>query len=198
MQEELSQQNQTEQHVAFDNGFPNETQHQAEFSNVGQDVGQDDAIRLKASVMDAALQGLPVRVQWSGEKLAEGAFSMRANVHEVILPNAKEVGVRAFWNCRFIESVNMPVVEKIGDLAFGSTASLKTIILGNTEKVVCLGEDAFLTSLHFIGEQNTYGNSNGEKDGFIYVPDEMLEDYKLSNDWAQMASQIKPLSALDE
>jgi hypothetical protein len=51
----------------------------------------------------------------------------------------------------------------------------------------------------------TLSNSNAFKNtaiankvGYIYVPDELIEQYKTATNWSVYASQIKPLSAYTE
>ena len=41
-------------------------------------------------------------------------------------------------------------------------------------------------------------NSNGDKDGYIYVPDDMVDTLKADSRWSTYATQIKPLSELPE
>lgn len=150
----------------------------------------------KAELLDAMLKGERVTIEWDGEEVADGAFAYRINIEKVILPNAKSVGVGAFYKCSHLYWAEMPAVERIGRIAFDETGSLTTLILGNKSKVVSLDDDVFLTSLHVNGQQNDYYNPNGQRDCFIYVPDSMVDAYKSSSDWVEFADQIKPFSAI--
>lgn len=174
-----------------------ETDVQTDVSTVDSKApGRQDADR-KASLLDAMLQGERVEIEWDGEEVAEGAFAYRVNVDRVVLPNAKSVGESAFLGCVHLYFVELPAVEKIGQFAFAETGSLKMVILGNKEQVVSLGDDAFLQSCHANGEEDPYFNASGEKDCYIYVPDNLVEAYKASDDWADFAEQIKPFSEIN-
>lgn len=160
-------------------------------------IAETQDIKEKAELFDAMMKGDHVTIEWDGEDLAEGAFAYRVNVDRVVLPNAKSVGESAFLGCVHLYFVELPAVEKIGQFAFAETGSLKMVILGNKEQVVSLGDDAFLQSCHANGEEDPYFNASGEKDCYIYVPDNLVEAYKASDDWADFAEQIKPFSEIN-
>lgn len=45
------------------------------------------------------------------------------------------------------------------------------------------------------GGANTFSNSAiASGTGYIYVPDALVEDYKVATNWSTYAAQIKPLS----
>lgn len=160
-------------------------------------IAETQDIKEKAELFDAMMKGDRVAIEWDGEDLDEGAFAYRVNIEKAILPHVKSVGECAFFQCSHLYLIDMPVVEKIGRLAFAQAGSLTTLILGNKNQVVSLDEDAFVMALHVNGEQDAYFNPNGDKDGFIYVPDSLVDAYKTSDDWADYADQIKPLSEIN-
>ena len=74
--------------------------------------------------------------------------------------------------------------------------SLKKLIIrkfGDTRYAGGLSE-----SDHMTGETNAMYNPNGDKDGYIYVPDDMVDTLKTTDGWSTYATQIKPLSELPE
>lgn len=80
-------------------------------------------------------------------------------IQNISLDNCKKIGLGAFSNCPWIETVYAPVVEEIGDAAFNPTqgvddpeqpkqyvyqTSLKSVDLGTAERDVVIGAGAFV------------------------------------------------------
>ena len=66
--------------------------------------------------------------------------------------------------------------------------SLKTMILRSNE--VCV--------LKYSGAISSTPIATSTTEGFIYVPDDLVESYKTATNWSTYASQIKGLSELGE
>ena len=80
---------------------------------------------------------------------------------------------------------------------FQECYSLKTVILRNTEKVATAENSSlFASCYHILGTVNETYNPEGLKDGYIYVPDALVDSYKTATNWSTYADQIKPLSEL--
>lgn len=72
-----------------------------------------------------------------------------------------------------------------GDFAYNT--KMKTLIIRRADEVTQLDDvNAFTSTLIESGE------------GSIYVPDNLLEDYKVATNWSVFADQIKPLSEYTE
>lgn len=54
--------------------------------------------------------------------------------------------------------------------------------------------NAFSNCYHILGTVNATYNPEGLKDGYIYVPDALVDSYKAATNWSTYASQIRPLS----
>lgn len=112
------------------------------------------------------------------------AFQSNLNLKTVNLPNVTSISQSAFQDCRSITTVIIPKCTYIGNYAFYTASStFKTLLLTETTKVCTLGgSNVFATS----------SIANGT--GYVYVPDELVEDYKVATNWSAIANQIKPAS----
>lgn len=103
----------------------------------------------------------------------------------VNLPNVTLVGSATFQGCSSLVKLDFPMLTSIAGWSpqFSGCSSLTTFIIRTTGSVVSL-------SMH-----NAFDNTPIAKGtGYIYVPDELVEDYKAATNWAKHADQIKPLS----
>ena len=137
--------------------------------------------------------------------VGEYAFSSCTSLETVNLPKCTNVGEYAFVNCKKLQNVNIPkctrienstfqfctslkkidlnVVERISDGAFWGCELLECVKLLNTETVCALSDKYAL-----------YDTKIKSGNGYIYVPDKLLEQYKTATNWSAFANQIKPLS----
>lgn len=114
------------------------------------------------------------------------AFEGCAALESVNLPRVTTFGGRAFLGCSKLSKVNFPSVTTIWETAFSGCATLETVIL--LSNTLCR-----LTNVSvFTGTPIANGT------GFIYVPDNLVEQYKVAANWSTYASQIKPLSELEQ
>lgn len=132
------------------------------------------------------------------------AFYNCTSLENVNLPECINVDNFAFYNCKKLQNVNIPkctiikgsafqycnfkkidlnFVEKIESSAFWKCTALECVKISNTETMCVLADkDAFQGTLIESGN------------GYIYVPDELIEQYKIATNWSVYANQIKPLS----
>ena len=116
--------------------------------------------------------------------LKELAFDNCTKLTSVYLPKCETVGVNAFYGCQTLEKIDLPSVTSIGSKAFYSCSVLSTLII-RTNQVVTAG-----ATYLFEGTPIKKGT------GYIYVPDDLVEDYKVATTWKTYAEQIKGLSEL--
>ena len=126
----------------------------------------------------------------------------------VELPECTTVGNYAFEYCTALSNVNIPKCIKLGEFAFGSCKSLESIELPECI-IISLRAFDYCTALTavilrsptvcrlknsdaFLGTPIKSGN------GYIYVPDELVQQYKSAYNWVKYANQIKPLSEYTE
>lgn len=136
------------------------------------------------------------------------AFYYCTAMTSVNAPKVTSLGSYTFYNCGAIKSVNFPLVTSIGQNTFYSCggleradfgvagtinqavfaycSNLKTLILRKTDTICKLATatNAF------------QGSAIANGTGYVYVPDELVEDYKAATNWSTYANQIKPLSQL--
>lgn len=118
--------------------------------------------------------------------------------------NAISIGTQAFYNTGLV-SVVIPNLETMGESAFRYT-SIETIDLHKAVSIPthCFGSSKLKTlilrskDMCELLNTNALGStlvSNGT--GYVYVPDELVEQYKAATNWSTYANQIKPLSELE-
>lgn len=108
------------------------------------------------------------------------------------------IGKNAFTSSASLKKVDFASVTHIGSAAFSYCYQLTTVILRNPTVCTLYNTNAFTSCHHFSGNKQSQYNPDGLKDGYIYVPDELVESYKTATNWATFADQIKPISELEE
>ena len=115
------------------------------------------------------------------------AFYNCTSLTNIDLPVCTSIGYSAFSDCTSLTNIDLPVCTSISSSAFNNCTSLTSIKLANTSKICTLSNS------------NAFKNTAiANKAGYIYVPDELVEQYKKATNWSVYASQIKPLSAYKE
>lgn len=126
------------------------------------------------------------------------SFQNCSKLIEVNLPEAISIGMDGFAICSKLQRLYVPKLQSIGNGAFRNCRSLKALIIEQTDKICSLLNAAVFTNCnHILGTVDTTYNPDGLKDGYIYVPDALVDSYKVATNWSQYASQIKPLSELE-
>lgn len=108
-------------------------------------------------------------------------------LHTVHLPSLISISTNMFAYSSLLKRLDFPSVESIDTGAFSGCARLVTLILRKADTVCTLKN------------VNAFTNTPIAKGtGYIYVPDNLVEQYKTANNWSTYASQIKPISELEE
>jgi hypothetical protein len=115
--------------------------------------------------------------------VSQYAFKHDTNLNFVNLPKVKTLEMECFYNCVKLPNIDLPNVTSIARGVF-SSAGLKTLII-RTPQVCSL---ANVTGIS--------GTPIAKGEGFIYVPDELVDDYKSATNWSTYAEQIKGISEL--
>ena len=113
--------------------------------------------------------------------LETSAFQNCSSLTTVDFPVATSIGTSAFQNCSSLTTANFPVATSIRTSAFQYCRSLKSLLLRNNK--VCT-----------LSNTNTFNStpiSSGT--GYIYVPSELIEQYKTANNWSTYASRFRAL-----
>lgn len=111
-------------------------------------------------------------------------FSGCTSLQNFDFSNITIIDSSAFSGCPITE-VNLSKITRLNNSCFNGCSNLvKVVIRQNTSVCTLSSTNVF----------NSTPIANGE--GFIYVPDELLEDYRVATNWSTYAQQIKPLSEL--
>lgn len=133
-----------------------------------------------------------------------GAFAFRECSSLVIanFQNATIVEQGAFDGCSMLSSVNFPLITIVEPLTFRKCENLTTIDLANVSNI---GTQAFYNSgiSSLILRSNTvvslenkdafYFTPIEEGTGYIYVPSELVANYKATSEWSVYANQIRAI-----
>lgn len=105
-----------------------------------------------------------------------------------------------FYECKYLKEIILKgnIEYKLYVDTFSNSYSLIKLVLDKNEVLPLSTINAFQNCYHFFGKSHSTYNPTGAKDGYIYVPDNLVEDYKVATNWVTLASQIKPLSELGE
>ena len=71
--------------------------------------------------------------------------------------------------------------------------SIKAVILRTDAICTLSNTNAFSSCYHFYGTANSTYNPEGKKDGYIYVPSALIEQYKVATNWVTFADQFRAL-----
>lgn len=112
-------------------------------------------------------------------------FYTCAKLTDVYLPKYQSVGSYEFYGCTSLEVLDLPLVKDLWSYAFSGCTNLKKLILRLPQGCALRELSAF----------NNTPIASGT--GFIYVPDNLVEQYKAATNWSTYATQIKPLSELE-
>ena len=106
-----------------------------------------------------------------------------------------------FNSCYKLEKIDMTHYN----LSFASNSqymcsecySLKSLIIRGFGNNYALNSNSFNNCFHILGTTNSTYNPTGAKDGYIYVPKDMVDTLKSATNWSTYADQIKSIFALE-
>lgn len=107
-------------------------------------------------------------------------------LHTVNLPSLISINSNMFAYSSLLKRLDFPSVESISRGAFSGCSRLVTLILRKADTVCTLENVSALS-----------GTSIAKGTGFVYVPDDLVEQYKAATNWSTYANQIKPISELE-
>lgn len=119
------------------------------------------------------------------KSIVDRAFAECPNLTSAYFPSVEHIGHYAFSGSSKLKTVDFPKATYIGDYVFYTCNSLDTLIMRTS--AVC----TLFTSNSFSYTPIARGT------GYIYVPDNLVESYKVATNWSKFASQIKSISELE-
>ena len=88
------------------------------------------------------------------------------------------IGDYAFYKCKTLTNVSFPKATSIGSGAFDSCSALTTLYIGTESNIVCT-----LSSTKAFNNCTNLAN--------IYVPANLVNNYKSATNWSSYADKIK-------
>lgn len=125
--------------------------------------------------------------------VGDDAFNNCTNLTKVDFPNVTSVGKYAFEDCTNLTRADLLNATSIANSAFAYCKSFTALILRSNSMCTLGNSNAFSNCLHFNGTLNTIYNPTGAKDGYIYVPRALIENYKVATNWSTYATQFRAL-----
>lgn len=141
------------------------------------------------NVYNAAFMGCSglEQIEWTGVcKIDERAFRNCDHLETADIA-AYQVSKNAFYGCSALETVRITgTVRTIQSAAFSGCTNLTALILDKSDSTVTTlsNTDAFS------------GTPIASGTGYIYVPDEQVNDFKAATNWNTYATQIKGISEI--
>jgi hypothetical protein len=129
----------------------------------------------------------------SATSVGESAFQSCQKLINVELPNVTSLDMSAFSSCAYLVNFDLPKIGSIRTFAFRYCYSLKAVILRSETLCTLENKSAFDGCYHLEGTVSATFNPNGDKDGYIYVPANLVNSYKRATNWSKYASQIRAL-----
>lgn len=125
--------------------------------------------------------------------IGDNAFNNCSKLTSIVLPSMKTGGSYMFRYCYLLLTIDLPAVTNIVSSMFYDCRRLTTIILRSETMCSLAATSAFGNCYHFYGTTHGTYNPNGDKDGYIYVPAALVEDYKAATNWSTFATQFRAL-----
>lgn len=111
---------------------------------------------------------------------------------KVDCPNAISIGYDSL-NYNYDMKYVRTKANEIGSGAFRGGYRLTAVILCGDTVCELANTNAFANCLHYHGTYNKTYNPDSLKDGYIYVPRALVEQYKVATNWTTLASQFRAL-----
>ena len=142
--------------------------------------------------LDAFIEGTITEISIGVTSVRSYAFNECAELTRVNVPNATIFHTYAFRRCYLLDRIDC-FATTISSNAFNECMSLKAVILRSETMCKLSSTNVFSNCYHILGTQNNAYNPNGDKDGYIYVPANLVDAYKSATNWSTYASQIRAL-----
>lgn len=155
---------------------------------------------------ELVLNSLPESV----EELRDQAFGHCKALALSSLPNSlTNIGSECFMDCPNITIKSIPSgITRIKNSSFRECTSITELTcLGNITEIAqnafydCSGLSKFIlpniTDIPTLAAYSFLGSGIAKGTGYIYVPDALVESFKVATNWSTYAEQIRPISSLN-
>lgn len=130
--------------------------------------------------------------------MGDNVFNSCSVLASIVLPSLTSCGSYTFRACPKLVTVDLPKIPNIAAGLFYYSYVLRTVILRSETLVPLANTNAFTNCYHITGVTNNTYNPNGLKDGYIYVPKTLIEDYKSATNWSTYATQFRAIEDYPE
>lgn len=136
------------------------------------------------------------------------AFCYCQYLTQVDIPNISYVRDSAFYFCNGLEQIELPSVKLLGNSVFSYASNLNKIVAqGNITQIgtKCFNQTSLITlvlsgsTVPTLLSSSAFSNTPiAEGTGYIYVPQALIEDFKVATNWATYASQFRAIEDYPE
>jgi hypothetical protein len=126
-------------------------------------------------------------------EIGQSAFDSCKSLTKMKFSKVTKTNNQSFTNCHNLTQVDFSVLSTLAAMTFRYCFNLKAVVIRSEEMCSLSATTAFNDCYHFLGQTNGTYNPNGLKDGYIYVPRALIEDYKVATNWSAFASQFRAL-----
>lgn len=127
------------------------------------------------------------------QSINTNGFYSCTKLKTVRLPSLQTGAAGAFISCSAVERIDLLSLGTVVANTFSGCFVLTALILRSQTLIPLAATSAFTNCLHIHGTKNSTYNPQGLKDGYIYVPKELIEDYKAATNWSSLATQFRAL-----
>ena len=138
--------------------------------------------------------------------LGTSVFNGCSSLTSIEIPKVTSITTQTFYGCHSLTSLNMPSLKTMGAQAVRNCKNLTRVDLGITTSIAVLSFDSCTlldtliirtSSVCTLGNVSAFdGTPIASGTGYIYVPDNLVSNYKSASNWSNFATQIKGISEL--
>lgn len=120
-----------------------------------------------------------------------------SNLTKIDIPACTSIDNYGFYGCSKLERLDLPSVTRFsGQRWFNDCKLLTKLILRAPSVATLASSDTGFSSTPIAPSGSTSGVAYGT--GYIYVPDDLVDSYKVATNWAAYADRFRPLSELED
>lgn len=120
--------------------------------------------------------------------MRNGYYQFRSTaITSVTFPKLASTGGWSFQNCKALLRADFGSLTKLTGNDFNGCSSLETVIIRTTDTICVLGNTGVFSNTLI---------SNGT--GYVYVPADLAEEYKVATNWVTFADQIRAIEDYPE
>lgn len=173
------------------------TTEKLEFPN-----GYKNTIEVSVGSLDSLIDGSITEITSNVTSIVEDKFQHSTNLTTASFPNVTQIEPNVFYGCQSLTTVNLPKVTSIGIYGFNGCSNLATIDLPKLTSIdmmafrdcsklatVILRSETICT----LAKNGFMSTSIASGTGYIYVPQSLIENYKVATNWSAFASQFRAL-----